>query len=74
MKPYDQDDAQLQLNKGMPRFYIMRLPQKPAGLTFTQITHHKEVTQCLGSLTPEPWCVLEHRIPGLRSAKSHELC
>lgn len=55
MKCFDKDDAQLQLAKGTPRFYIMRLPVKPSGLAFTQITHHKDVSQCLGSLTPDSW-------------------
>ena len=55
MKGFDQDDAQLQLAQGTPRFYMMRLPLKPKGLTFTQITHHKEVSQCIGSLTPDSW-------------------
>ena len=56
MKAFDEEDAQLNLEKGTPRFYIMRLPAKPQGLSFTQITHHKDVTQCLGSLTPDAWC------------------
>lgn len=56
MKAFDAEDAQLDLSNGTPRFYIMRLPAKEQGLAFTQITHHKEVTQCLGSLTPEAWC------------------
>eukprot|EP00892_Ulva_mutabilis_P002211 jgi/Ulvmu1/11991/UM083_0001.1 len=64
MKAFDGDDAQLQLDQGKPRFYIMRLPAKPSGLQFTQITHHKAVTQCLGSLTPAPWYMAVAR-PGL---------
>jgi hypothetical protein len=52
MKAFDREDAQLNLANGTPRFYIMRLPAKPQGLAFTQITHHKQVTQCLGALTP----------------------
>lgn len=64
MKTFDEDDAQLQLDKGTPRFYIMRLPLKPSGLVFTQITHHKQVSQCLGSLTPSSWYVpaCDHRL------------
>jgi hypothetical protein len=58
MKNFDSKDAQLNLANGTPRFYIMRLPAKPQGLSFSQITHHKHVTQCLGSLTPEDWCEL----------------
>jgi hypothetical protein len=56
MKAFDSEDAQLNLSNGVPRFYIMRLPAK-WGLRFTTITHHKAVTQCLGSLSPpNPWC------------------
>jgi hypothetical protein len=56
MKAFDSEDAQLNLSNGAPRFYIMRLPAK-GGLRFTTITHHKAVTQCLGSLSPpNPWC------------------
>ena len=47
------DAAQLELSRGTPRFYIMRLPGR--GLAFSQITHHKECTQCLGALGQEPW-------------------
>ncbi|GFR51677.1 hypothetical protein Agub_g14120 [Astrephomene gubernaculifera] len=55
-KLFDQDEAQLVLNQGTPRFYIMRLPLR--GLTFRRITYHAHVTQCLGSLTPpHPWYV-----------------
>ncbi|EFJ45854.1 hypothetical protein VOLCADRAFT_105745 [Volvox carteri f. nagariensis] len=49
-KLFDQDDAQLVLNQGTPRFYIMRLPAR--GLRFHRITYHGRVTQCLGGLTP----------------------
>lgn len=52
-KKFDGEDAQLVLDRGTPRFYIMRLPRR--GLTFDRITYHADVTQCLGSLTPEPW-------------------
>lgn len=61
MKPFDGEDAQLNLAHGTPRFYIMRLPKKSQGLAFSQITHHKHVTQCLGSLTPGDWCAHGHR-------------
>ncbi|GLC39108.1 hypothetical protein PLESTB_000006600 [Pleodorina starrii] len=49
-KLFDQEDAQLVLNQGTPRFYIMRLPAR--GLRFHRITYHGKVTQCLGGLTP----------------------
>lgn len=50
---YGPDDAQLVLNKGTPRFYIMRL--KSRGLKFDRITHHKQVTQCLSGVGETPW-------------------
>ena len=31
----------------------MRIPRR--GLQFDRITYHERVTQCLGSLTTEPW-------------------
>ena len=31
----------------------MRIPRR--GLQFDRITYHERVTQCLGSLTVEPW-------------------
>uniref|UniRef100_J3L5I9 Ureidoglycolate hydrolase n=1 Tax=Oryza brachyantha TaxID=4533 RepID=J3L5I9_ORYBR len=47
------DDAQLDLSRGAPRFYIMRLEKRP--LKFRTITHHASVTQCLGSIGGEDW-------------------
>eukprot|EP00884_Botryococcus_braunii_P017263 jgi/Botrbrau1/421/Bobra.110_2s0071.1 len=52
-KPFDLEDAQLVLDRGIPRFYIMRILDR--ALQFDRITYHTNVTQCLGSLTPEPW-------------------
>jgi ureidoglycolate lyase len=49
------NDAQLELSRGTPRFYIMRLPRK--GLRFQQITRHRQVTQCLGSIGGKPWFI-----------------
>lgn len=46
-------DAQLKLDAGIPRFYIMRLTRR--GLRFNQITRHQRCTQCLGSLGGQPW-------------------
>uniref|UniRef100_A0ACD5VK31 Uncharacterized protein n=1 Tax=Avena sativa TaxID=4498 RepID=A0ACD5VK31_AVESA len=46
-------DAQLDLSRGIPRFYIMRLESKP--LKFSSITHHASVTQCLGSIGGQDW-------------------
>eukprot|EP00240_Pyramimonas_obovata_P015010 CAMPEP_0118934838 /NCGR_PEP_ID=MMETSP1169-20130426/14257_1 /TAXON_ID=36882 /ORGANISM="Pyramimonas obovata, Strain CCMP722" /LENGTH=210 /DNA_ID=CAMNT_0006877779 /DNA_START=68 /DNA_END=700 /DNA_ORIENTATION=- len=62
MKAFDEDDAQLDLTQGTPRFYIMRIPAK--GLEFKNITHHKAVTQCLGGLGEKSWymCVAESTV------------
>ncbi|XP_007009735.2 PREDICTED: uncharacterized protein LOC18586342 [Theobroma cacao] len=46
-------DAQLDLSKGIPRFYIMHLQDRP--LEFSKITHHASVTQCLGSIGGHVW-------------------
>jgi ureidoglycolate hydrolase len=54
-KSYDGDDAQLTLQNGIPRFYIMRLQQR--GRKFHQITRHRKCTQCLGSLAGKEWSI-----------------
>lgn len=54
-KFYHGDDAQLNLQNGIPRFYIMRLHQK--GRKFHTITRHIECTQCLGSLAGKDWVI-----------------
>lgn len=54
-KSYDADDAQLNLQNGTPRFYIMRLHQK--GRKFHKITRHVQCTQCLGSLEGKDWLI-----------------
>ncbi|XP_019196211.1 PREDICTED: uncharacterized protein LOC109190215 isoform X1 [Ipomoea nil] len=46
-------DAQLDLSRGVPRFYIMQL--KGRSLKFSSITHHANVTQCLGSIGGNVW-------------------
>ncbi|KAK9283296.1 hypothetical protein L1049_011533 [Liquidambar formosana] len=46
-------DAQLELTRGIPRFYIMHLEKRP--LKFSTITHHENVTQCLGSIGGYVW-------------------
>lgn len=43
----------LDLAKGKPRFYIMRLEGR--GLAFRAITHHRRVTQCLASTRGQDW-------------------
>lgn len=53
--PFSSDDAQLDLNRGTPRFYIMRLPNR--GWVFEQITRHKQVTQCLASVGGTDWFI-----------------
>lgn len=52
-KPFDHQDARLNLSQGTPRFYIMRLPRR--GLSFDRITYHEKVTQCLGGLGEKEW-------------------
>lgn len=54
-KSYDENDAQLNLSNGTPRFYIMRLHQR--GRKFSQITRHCLCTQCLGSLDGKEWFI-----------------
>ncbi|XP_016463274.1 uncharacterized protein LOC107786328 [Nicotiana tabacum] len=46
-------DAQLDLSRGIPRFYVMQL--KDRSLRFSKITHHANVTQCLGSIGGNVW-------------------
>ncbi|CAO2826218.1 unnamed protein product [Amaranthus hypochondriacus] len=46
-------DAKLELSRGTPRFYIMKL--KSQKLKFSRITHHANVTQCLGSIGAHTW-------------------
>ena len=52
---YGEEDAQLELSQGIPRFYIMRLHQR--GLRFHTITRHQRCTQCLGSLAGQTWYI-----------------
>jgi ureidoglycolate hydrolase len=52
-QPYGANDAQLQLQNGIPRFYIMRLHDR--GLKFNRITRHQLCTQCLGALEGKEW-------------------
>lgn len=54
-KVYDLADAQLCLDRGIPRFYIMRLPRR--GRKFSCITRHQQCTQCLGSLEGKAWLI-----------------
>lgn len=52
-KRFNADDAQLKLQNGTPRFYIMRLQYR--GRKFHSITRHGQCTQCLGSLEGKDW-------------------
>jgi ureidoglycolate hydrolase len=52
---YSHEDAQLDLTKGTPRFYIMRLHHR--GRIFHKITRHNLCTQCLGSLAGKDWLI-----------------
>jgi ureidoglycolate hydrolase len=54
-QPYGDRDAQLQLQNGTPRFYIMR--QHHRGLKFNHITRHQRCTQCLGALNGQEWLI-----------------
>jgi ureidoglycolate hydrolase len=54
-KPYGSNDAQLVLQNGIPRFYIMRLRDKTR--KFRHITRHVKCTQCLGSLEGKEWLI-----------------
>lgn len=54
-KTYDSEDAQLNLQNGTPRFYIMRL--NLSGRKFHKITRHVQCTQCLGSLEGKDWLI-----------------
>lgn len=52
-KLFDEEDAKLVLDAGIPRFYIMQL--KGRGCKFHNITRHVKCTQCLGSLGGKDW-------------------
>ncbi len=53
--PFGSADAALELNRGTPRFYIMRLPGRP--MLVRDITRHTRVTQCLASATGADWFI-----------------
>jgi ureidoglycolate lyase len=54
-KDFDADDAQLELSRGIPRFYIMSLSHR--ALSFRVITRHLAVTQVLASVGGQPWLI-----------------
>ncbi|CAH8387313.1 unnamed protein product [Eruca vesicaria subsp. sativa] len=47
------NDAQLDISRGIPRFYIMQLQGR--SFCFSSIAHHANVTQCLGSIGGHVW-------------------
>ena len=53
--PFGSADAQLKLDAGIPRFYIMTLTNR--GLRFRTITRHQRCTQCLGALEGKDWLI-----------------
>ena len=54
-QPYGDQDAQLELQNGIPRFYIMRLHNR--GRKFHKITRHRRCTQCIGALAGQEWFI-----------------
>lgn len=53
--PFGPQDAQLKLDAGTPRFYIMTLTNR--GTRFRTITRHQRCTQCLGALEGKDWFI-----------------
>ncbi len=51
--PFNDQDAQLHLQNGIPRFYIMQLHQR--GRRFHTIIRHDACTQCLGAIEGRDW-------------------
>jgi ureidoglycolate lyase len=52
-KLFGPDEAQLELTRGTPRFYVLRLKRREKA--FSHITRHLAVTQCLASVGGKPW-------------------
>jgi ureidoglycolate lyase len=52
-KPFGPDDAQLELDRGTPRFYMMTLKRREP--IFNVLTRHLSVTQCLASVGGKSW-------------------
>jgi len=53
--PFGAADAVLDLGRGTPRLYIMRLTARP--MRVTGITRHAAVTQCLAAMKGEEWFI-----------------
>jgi ureidoglycolate hydrolase len=54
--PFGPSDAQLELQRGIPRFYIMALARREP--VVRAITCHARVTQCLASVGGAAWALL----------------
>lgn len=54
-KLFGPDEGQLELSRGTPRFYVMRLAGRPSG--FRRITRHLCVTQCLAAVGGGSWLI-----------------
>lgn len=54
-KPFGPDDAQLDISRGIPRFYILAIKDRPA--RFRYITRHVRVTQCIASCGGRPFLI-----------------
>ncbi len=54
-KLFGPDEAQLVLDRGTPRFYILDLKHREPA--FRHITRHIAVTQCLASVGGAPWLI-----------------
>lgn len=54
-EPFGPRDAHLELGRGIPRFYVMKLHRRDA--VFTHITRHLAVTQCLASVGGRAWFI-----------------
>ena len=67
--PFGPQDAQLEVDGGVPRFYSMRLHHR--GTVFRHLTRHRLVTQCLGSMLGTPW-MLGVAAPGPGDAPNRE--
>ena len=52
-KPFGPAEASLELTRGTPRFYVMRLKRRDKA--FTHITRHLSVTQCLAAVGGQDW-------------------
>ena len=53
--PHGASDVALDLSRGRPRFYLMRLADR--GTVFDRVARHDRVTQCLGTIDGLPWLI-----------------